>query len=171
MANTYESQQAARSGPVIAATTLLGVGMGGFVDGIVLHQILQWHNMVSAKIPPDTLLNTKINMFWDGMFHTFVWIVTMAGILLLWKAVKTRQVNLSDKLLSGGLLFGFGLFNIVEGIIDHHLLVLHNVREISDSPSAWNFGFLALSAVILVAGWVLIGKGRQQTRRQRQASL
>src|SRR5688500_5971320 len=24
-----------------------GVGVGGFVDGILLHQILQWHHMVS----------------------------------------------------------------------------------------------------------------------------
>ena len=139
--------------------------MGGFVDGIVLHQILQWHNMVSAKIPPDTLLNSKTNMFWDGMFHAFTWIVVMTGILLLWKAVKNREVNLSDKLLSGGLLFGFGLFNIVEGIIDHHLLVLHNVREISDNPSVWNFGFLGLSLVMLIVGWMLIGKGRQQARQ------
>lgn len=165
MTDTYESQQPARSGPVVAATTLLGIGMGGFVDGIVLHQILQWHNMVSAKIPPDTLLNSKTNMFWDGMFHAFTWIVVMTGIVLLWKAVKNKQVNLSDKLLSGGLLFGFGLFNVVEGIIDHHLLVLHNVREISDSPSAWNFGFLGLSLVMLVVGWRLIGQGRRQVRQ------
>jgi uncharacterized membrane protein len=150
-----------RSGPITAAVTLLGVGMGGFVDGIVLHQILQWHNMLSARIPPDTLLNSKTNMFWDGMFHAFVWIVTMAGILMLWQAVKDRNVNLSNNLLAGGLLFGWGLFNVVEGIIDHQLLVLHNVREVSSSPNAWNLGFLGISVVMLVTGWMLIKKSRQ----------
>lgn len=39
------------------AAIVLGIGLGGFVDGIVLHQILQWHEMLSNKIPPDTLVN------------------------------------------------------------------------------------------------------------------
>ena len=29
------------------AGILLGVGLGWFVDGIVLHQILQWHHMLT----------------------------------------------------------------------------------------------------------------------------
>jgi len=37
--------------PLIAAGTALGIGMGGFVDGIVLHQLMQVHNMLSAKYP------------------------------------------------------------------------------------------------------------------------
>jgi uncharacterized membrane protein len=157
---TFEQKSLSRSGPVTAAATLIGVGMGGFVDGIVFHQILQWHNMLSARLPPDTLLNSKTNMFWDGLFHGFVWMVTMIGIFLLWGAVKDRTVNLSNSLLAGGLLFGWGLFNVVEGIIDHQVLVLHNVREVSSNPAAWNFGFLGLSAVMLVVGWLLIKKGR-----------
>jgi uncharacterized membrane protein len=28
---------------------LLGIGLGGFVDGIVLHQILQWHHMLTSE--------------------------------------------------------------------------------------------------------------------------
>ncbi|WP_026461288.1 DUF2243 domain-containing protein [Adhaeribacter aquaticus] len=157
----YQQQPVSRSGPIIAATTLIGVGMGGFVDGIILHQILQWHNMVSAKLPPDTLLNAKTNMFWDGMFHAGVWVVTMIGIVLLWNAVKNRSVNLSNKILIGGFLFGWAIFNLVEGVIDHHLLVLHNVREISTSPSSWNFGFLGGSVIMLLIGWMLINKGRK----------
>jgi uncharacterized membrane protein len=149
-----------RSGPITAAVTLIGVGMGGFVDGIVLHQILQWHNMVSARIPPDTLLNSKTNMFWDGMFHAFVWIMTMIGIIMLWRAVKDRAVNLSNSLLAGGLVFGWGLFNVVEGFIDHHVLVLHNVREVSSSPSAWNLGFLGISVLMLIIGWIMIKNSR-----------
>jgi uncharacterized membrane protein len=34
---------------------LIGFGVGGFVDGIVLHQILQWHHMLtSAGYRPTT---------------------------------------------------------------------------------------------------------------------
>jgi hypothetical protein len=27
----------------------MGVGLGGFVDGILLHQILQWHHMLTGE--------------------------------------------------------------------------------------------------------------------------
>ncbi|MDX5483189.1 MAG: DUF2243 domain-containing protein [Hymenobacteraceae bacterium] len=155
-------EESPRTGPLIAAATLIGVGMGGFVDGIVLHQILQWHQMISAKLPPVTLLNKEVNMFWDGIFHAFTWLTTALGILLLWRLIYKRAVVLSNRLFGGGLLFGFGLFNMVEGLLDHHLLNLHNVREVSTNPSLWNYGFLAVSAVLLGAGWYIIQQARKQ---------
>ena len=57
-----------RLGPLVSAATLLGIGLGGFFDGILLHQILQWHNMLSAWIPPVDLTSVKVNMFWDGLW-------------------------------------------------------------------------------------------------------
>lgn len=72
-----------RMKPLTAAGLLLGVGMGGFIDGILLHQILQVHNMLSNRFFPDTIVNIEINMFWDGLFHTFTWIVTASGLALL----------------------------------------------------------------------------------------
>ncbi|RYF47809.1 MAG: DUF2243 domain-containing protein, partial [Cytophagaceae bacterium] len=101
---------------------VIGIGLGGFIDGIVLHQILQWHEMLSAKIPNTEYVGKSINMFWDGIFHFFCLLVTLVGIVLLWKLLKRNDINRSGKLLSGGLLLGWGLFNIVEGVIDHHLL-------------------------------------------------
>jgi hypothetical protein len=64
-------------GPLIAAGLLLGTGLGGFVDGIVLHQILQWHNMLSSVRPPTNLVDMKVNMVWDGLFHALTWTVTV----------------------------------------------------------------------------------------------
>ena len=75
--------------PLIAAGTLLGIGMGGFVDGIVFHQLLQVHNMLSAQYPTTGLdaerlvVNLEINMFWDGLFHVFTWVMTALGLALL----------------------------------------------------------------------------------------
>lgn len=69
-----------------AGGILLGIGMDGFVDGIVLHQILQWHNMISNTLPPTTMEAMRINMMWDSVFHAAVWIATFAGILLLYQA-------------------------------------------------------------------------------------
>lgn len=100
--------------------------MGGFVDGIFLHQILQVHEMLSNKISALDYIGKSVNMFWDGIFHAFCFIVVLIGIILLWKLLKRKDVDHSGNLFAGGLLLGWGLFNIVEGIIDHQLLKLHN---------------------------------------------
>lgn len=152
-------------GPLLAAGTLLGVGMGGFVDGIVLHQLLQIHNMVSAKYPtlgvdPETaLVNTEINMFWDGLFHAFTWLATAIGIALLWKAVKRPDVPLSTAALVGSMTFGWGLFNLVEGLINHHLLHVHHVIE-RLGVSVWDYAVLASGVLMILVGGAIIRTSR-----------
>ncbi|NJK96420.1 MAG: DUF2243 domain-containing protein [Bacteroidales bacterium] len=140
----------------------MGIGIGGFIDGIFLHQILQWHEMVSNKIPPVNLINKSINMFWDGIFHLFSLIVVMVGVVLFWKLLHRKNIARSGTILAGGLILGWGLFNIVEGIIDHHLLKLHNVREITNNPDLWNFGFLGVSLIMIITGYLLIKKNENQ---------
>ena len=146
--------------PLIAAGIILGVGMGGFLDGIVLHQLLQVHNMLSAKYPPTTLVNAEINMFWDGLFHSFTWIMTAIGLALLWRCGQRADVPWSTRTLMGSLALGWGLFNLVEGIIDHHLLGIHHVVE-KLGQSVWDLAFLALGGLALIfVGWALIRTGR-----------
>lgn len=144
--------------PLTTAAIILGIGIGGFLDGIVLHQILQWHEMLSNKIPATNYIGKSVNMFWDGIFHAFTLVVTFTGIILLWKLLHQKNINRSGYLLSGGLLIGWGLFNLIEGMIDHQLLKLHNVNELSDKPQAWNFGFLVISVLLLLIGYFLIKK-------------
>lgn len=147
------------------AGVLLGVGMGGFVDGIVLHQILQWHNMVSNWIPPTTVEAMRINMIWDGVFHVCVWLVTMAGILLFWSAAHARQAIPSFQSLLGQLVLGWGLFNLVEGVINHQILGIHYVRQVPEY-TLYNLGFLGLGGVLLIAiGWLLMKAGRRAPLR------
>jgi uncharacterized membrane protein len=152
----------ARFGPLIAASTLIGIGMGGFVDGIVLHQVLQVHNMLSARIPPTTLANMEVNMVWDGLFHAFTWLTVFAGIVMLFKAGQKPDVPWSGRTLAGGLLQGWAIFNIVEGIIDHHILHLHHVIE-RLGPSPADYAFLAFSVVLLGVGRGLIRAGQHDT--------
>jgi uncharacterized membrane protein len=108
--------------PLIAAGTLLGIGMGGFVDGILFHQLLQVQSMLSARVTRSTVAGLEVNMFWDGLFHVLSWTVTALGLALLWKAVQRPDVPLSTKTFVGAMAIGWGLFNLVEGIIDHHLM-------------------------------------------------
>jgi uncharacterized membrane protein len=139
---------------------VLGIGLGGFADGILLHMILQWHHMISHRIPPDTMPAMEINMFWDGIFHVFTWIMCVVGIGLLWSAAKHGAQLPSTLSFAGWILMGAGGFNLVEGIIDHHLLQLHHVKELPDSL-AWDVGFLALGGLLLIAvGGIMVRAGR-----------
>lgn len=150
-----------RQGPVISAGILLGAGLGGFVDGIVLHQILQWHNMLSAVRPPLDLVSMKYNMLWDGLFHAFTWLVTALGVLRLWTAGRRPDVAWSTRAFAGALLFGWGLFNFVEGLIDHQLLGIHHVHP-GAAQLAWDLGFLALGLGQLLVGTLLIRSARER---------
>jgi uncharacterized membrane protein len=152
---------------VVWATVLLGLGLGGFFDGIVLHQMLQWHHMAtSAGYPADTVANLELNTLLDGLFHTSTYIMIGVGLGLLWSATRLPHVRWSTMLLIGGLLVGWGTFNVVEGIVDHHLLGLHHVKEDSTNQLAWDLGFLAWGAIMLVGGLALMRAGDRETEQE-----
>ena len=159
-----------RRSPLIAAGVLMGAGLGGFVDGITFHQILQWHNMLSAKIPPNDLVSAKINMYWDGLFHAAVWVMTVMGIFLLWRVGQRKDVPWSGRTFLGALSMGWGLFNVVEGIIDHQLLGIHHVYEYTANKLPWDISYLAFGAVLLVIGSILIRIGNGDVEPRGEAT-
>ncbi len=152
-------QNRVRAVPLIAAATTLGIAFGGFIDGIFFHQVLQWHEMLSFRIPLTTLMNKSVNMFWDGVFHAFCLIVAITGLYLLLQLFFRKDVLITRAVFTGGLILGWGIFNIVEGVIDHHLLRLHNVKETSENILMWNYGFLAVSVFLIAAGARVIRRG------------
>ncbi len=146
--------------PLVSAGTVLGIGLGGFVDGILFHQVLQLHGMLSARLPKTTLANVEINMFWDGLFHAATWVVTAIGVALLFSAAEHRAAPWSRRILLGAMLMGWGLFNLVEGVIDHLVLQVHHVVE-SSGLSMWDYAFLASGVLLIAIGWSLV---RAETR-------
>lgn len=140
---------------LVLAAVLLGIGLGGLFDGIVLHQILQWHHMISTPTPPNTLANLELNTLGDGIFHAATWIVTVAGVFALMSANGARHQNGGTRTLIGGLLTGWGLFNTVEGVVDHHLLNLHHVRPGPDE-FLYDLAFLAWGILMLTVGITMI---------------
>ncbi|HEV7904687.1 MAG TPA: DUF2243 domain-containing protein [Pyrinomonadaceae bacterium] len=150
-------------GKASVAGILLGIGFGGFVDGIVLHQILQWHNMVSNWIPPTTMEAMSVNMVWDGIFHAAVWLVTLIGVFLLWSAAYRQAAIPSLKAFVGQLFLGWGLFNLVEGVIDHQILGVHYVRQVPNY-TIYNLTFLAVGGVLFILlGWMLVRTGTRES--------
>ena len=164
--STVHSSQSPHRGALIAAGMLLGTGLGGFLDGIVLHQLLQWHNVLSSRVAPLDFVTMKYNMFWDGVFHVFTWVITVVGVMMLWRAGKRPDVPWSTPAFLGSLALGWGCFNIVEGIIDHQILGLHHVRP-GEHMLAWDIGFLVFGALLVVVGFGLIGVARPKKYGER----
>jgi uncharacterized membrane protein len=79
----------------ISAGILFGLGLGGFFDGIILHQVLQWHHMLTdAGYPATSVENLKINTLWDGLFHTATYIFVVLGLVVLWGQQRLARFTL-----------------------------------------------------------------------------
>jgi uncharacterized membrane protein len=143
--------------PAAAPAFLFGMGMGGFVDGIVLHQLLQWHHMLSHtdRGNTKTLAGLELNTLADGLFHGAMWVLVAAAAILAVHARRMGRLSASWRFHTGLVLAGWGVFNIVEGLVNHQLLQIHHVRDDLGGPLAWDLGFLGLSVVLVVAGWLL----------------
>jgi uncharacterized membrane protein len=154
--------------PTRSSGLLLGLGLGGFVDGIVLHQILQWHHMLSAVEgrSPTTLAGLEVNTLADGFFHLATWVLTWAGTLTALRAWQQGRIAPSWSFQLGLVLAGWGLFNVVEGLVDHQILGVHHVRDDLGAPLSWDLAFLLFGALLIAGGWLLHRRGaRELTRR------
>ena len=151
-----------RRRPPAAPSLLLGVGLGGFVDGILLHQILQWHHLLTDEgcCSAATVSGLEDNTLADGFFHAVTWLVVVAGVSLAIRAWRRGELAPPWRFHLGMLLVGWGAFNIVEGLVDHQILGIHHVRDDLGGPIGWDIGFLVLSAVLVAVGWALARAGR-----------
>jgi uncharacterized membrane protein len=148
------------------AGVVLGIGVGGFVDGIVAHQLLEWHHMLSGWYPLDGEHNMRVNMVGDALFHLFSLLVVLVGIGLL---AHARPPENRGRRLVGWMLAGWGAFNLVEGVVDHLVLGVHHVRSGQDQL-AYDLGFLAFGVVLLAVGtW--LGRARVPPPERKEGGL
>jgi uncharacterized membrane protein len=145
--------------PSKAGGLLMGVGLGGFVDGIVLHQILQWHHIISHKETTSTLAGLEMNTLADGIFHVLAWVCVLAGSLAMLHSWRQGRMSPNLPFHTGLLLIGWGGFNLVDGIVNHLTLQLHHVRDDLGGPVSWDLGYIAIAVVLLIAGWLLHRRG------------
>jgi len=150
----------------VSAGILFGLGLGGFFDGIVLHQLLQWHHMLSSWYPVNTIENLELNTFWDGIFHASTYLFVVAGLFILWRTARRRHLYWSSDLLVGSILLGFGAFNAVEGLVNHQVFGIHHVNEQvpKDQWIYWDIGFIAWGLVMIGAGYFFLKRGQSKFR-------
>jgi uncharacterized membrane protein len=100
-----------------------------------------------------------MNTLWDGIFHVFTWLAVLIGLGMLYSRVGHSRGRIwTSRVLWGWVLVGWGVFNLVEGIIDHHILGIHHVRG-GAGQVWWDIGFLVLGALLVVGGWLLQRSG------------
>ena len=143
--------------PVLAPSFVLGLGLGGFVDGIVLHQVLQWHHMLTdtGDHPASTVSGLEANTLADGLFHLSTWVLVAAGTAMAVRAWQRGALAPPWRAHVGIALAGWGVFNVVEGVIDHLVLGIHHVRDDLGGPIGWDLGFLAFGALLVAGGLAL----------------
>ena len=144
--------------PSLRAGLLLGAGLGAFADGIVMHQILQWHHLVSAQVTAATRSGLEDNTLADGIFHAVAWFVTLAGSLAALRSWRRGESAPPWRVHAGALLAGWGVFNLLDSL-NHLVLGLHHVRDDLGGPAGWDVGFLALALAQLAAATALV-RGR-----------
>ena len=133
---------------------LAGVGLVAFIDETVFHQLLHWHHFYDRS-------TLAVGLVSDGLFHAGGFIAVVGGLFLL--ADAHRRGSFVSKRWWGGLLIGVGGFQLYDGIVQHKLLGLHQIRyhvPIWPYDLTWN-----ITAFIMILAGVLLMKGDARIAR------
>lgn len=153
-----------RSRQLVLAGLALGFAFGGFFDGIVLHQILQWHHLLSGL--EDARRDIRTLIMADGLFHLLMYVIAATGLWLLWRS----RTELGDRHLLSNLATGFGLWHVVDGVLSHWIIGLHRIRMDVENPLFWDLLWLGVFGLVpLAVGWWL--RRTRGTGRQRSTTL
>jgi uncharacterized membrane protein len=145
---------------VIVAAAVTGVGLSGFFDGILLHQVLQWHHLLSL-VPGETWRSIENQILADGLFHVLMYGVTATGLVLLWRARRELGGHgVGARHVGGGFLLGFGGWNVIDVGLFHWVLGIHRIRVDVPEPLVYDLGWLGLLGIVpLALGWMLLRAG------------
>jgi uncharacterized membrane protein len=137
-------------GRVVLSGVLSGLGLVAFLDETVFHQLLHWHHFYDRS-------TLEIGLVSDGLFHAFGFFAVVAGLFLL--ADLRRRGTLRWSRWIVGVLIGAGTFQLYDGLIQHKLMRLHQIRydvDIWPYDLAWNL----IAAIMIVGGVILLLRSR-----------
>lgn len=134
---------------------VLGFALGGFFDGILLHQVLQWHHFLSL-VPGEALRDIRVQILWDGLFHVAVYAVAAVGLALLWRARGGFAASGADRRLLAAALLGFAAWQAVDIVVFHWIVGIHRIRVDVPDPLLWDVGWLVVTGLppLLLAWWI-----------------
>ncbi|MFF4983626.1 DUF2243 domain-containing protein [Streptomyces sp. NPDC001046] len=143
-----------------AVCALIGAAVMAAVDEIVFHQILGWHHFYDRS-------TTSVGLLSDGLLHSAELLALVAGFFLF--ADLRRRRSLDRAYAWAGFLLGLGAFQLFDGIVDHKLLRLHQIRYGVDlTPYDWAWNIAALVLLLVGAGLaVRAARGSREAGRER----
>jgi uncharacterized membrane protein len=134
---------------------LIGFALGGFFDGILLHQILQWHHLLSG-VQAEALRDLRVQVVADGVFHGLMYIVAAAGLWLLYRSRKEFTGARADRHLLADVLLGFGAWHVIDAVLSHWLTGIHRIRMDVAEPLLWDMAWLVVFGLVpLVVGLLM----------------
>ena len=136
---------------LVLSGALFGAGIAAsVVDLFVLHLLLQWHHFYD-------LSTTEVALAADGLFHAVAWGMTVAGLFLLADARRCGAVPWGR--WTGAVLAGLGGFQLLDALVNHKLLGIHQVRYDVDLLP---YDLAGSAAIVLLAGLVVLWRTRHQ---------
>ncbi|GGO40982.1 DUF2243 domain-containing protein [Deinococcus humi] len=133
---------------------LLGVAFMAGLDEIVFHQVLGWHHFYDHS-------TSAIGLLSDGLLHAAELMAIVAGIFLLADLLRAR--TFATAFFWAGLFLGLGSFQLFDGLINHKVFQLHQIR--------YNVMLPPYDVVWNVVGFLLLVIGAGMYRRASQTTL
>ncbi|RUV66053.1 MAG: DUF2243 domain-containing protein [Mesorhizobium sp.] len=129
-------------------------GLAGFFDGILLHQILQWHSLLSS-LDGAIFQDLRFRILTDGLFHAVMYAIGAVGLWLLWRAREQFDSLDSGRRFASTLFIGFGAWHLLDAVLNHWILGLHHIKENDANWLAWDLAFFTLGLVCVAIGLFL----------------
>ncbi len=142
---------------IVRSGVLIGIGMAGTLDEVVFHQLLDWHHFLDRADPAGGVSPAarQLGLLSDGFFHAFSTVLLGMGLtsLLVSGAAALRG---QGRRVAGAVMAGAGGFNLYDGVVQHKLAGLHQVRRGVDNLLPYDLAWFAVALALLVAGVVLV---------------
>lgn len=134
---------------------LFGCGIAAsMIDLFIFHLGLQWHHFYD-------LSTHEVALVTDGFFHAFGWFITIWGLFLLADVRRRGGVHWPHWI--GAVILGVGTFQLFDGIVDHKLLGIHQIRygvDILPYDLVWN----GTAVILMLIGFVVLRRGARAYR-------
>ncbi|RUT35772.1 DUF2243 domain-containing protein [Paenibacillus zeisoli] len=136
---------------------LFGIGLVAFIDETVFHQLLHWHHFYDKS-------TSEVGLISDGLFHAFSWFATIGGLFMF--ADLRRRHTLWLTRWWGGILLGAGTFQLYDGLIQHKLMRLHQIRYV-ENVMVYDLIWNIIAAVLFLIGLGLIYRTRSRLQAEK----
>jgi uncharacterized membrane protein len=129
---------------------VLGVAFGGFFDGILLHQVLQWHHLLSL-VDAEAVRDIRVQILADGLFHVLMYAIAAFGLWLLWRGRRGFEDPGTDMKVLAATVLGFSVWQFVDVVLFHWILQIHRIRVGVPNPLLYDLGWLMVFGVPTLA--------------------